>query len=700
MKKTLTILFSCLATSMMAQGTLADYNRAYGLREKFSAKKILHSGVEPHWIDDTETFWYKTTTEEGEVYVKIDPATGSRSVQQDTTGLHIKARPQWPRDNGEDGHYWSETDDERKAEPATSPDGKYTAYVHGWDIAVKDSTGQERVLTMDGCPGNYYSAYIYWAPDSRHFAVCKIRSVEKRYVYYVEAAPKDQFNPKLHKQEYQKPGDDLMQKTPVIFDAETGKQVRADYEKISNQYGLEYLQWSDNETFTFEYNQRGHQQYSLMAMSAKDGSLRTIVEDKSDKYVNWTRIWRHHFADTKRLLWTSERDNYNHLYLVDKQTGELRQITKGAWYVRQVQYVDEAQGVVYFSANGMNKQEDPYFIHYYRIGLDGKNLVALTPEAAMHRATLSPDHRYLVDVYSTPSEAPVAVLRSADDGKVVMPLEKADISALLAEGWQAPEVFHAKGRDGKTEMWGNIYRPSNLDPTKKYPIIEYIYSGPGDQYVPKVFKPYDYYMSSLAELGFIVVMVDGMTTSFRSKQFEEVCYKNLKDGGYPDHRLWIEAAAKRYPYMDLERVGIYGCSAGGQEAMSHLLLHPDFYKAGYAACGCHDNRMDKIWWNEQWLGYPLDKSYLEGSNIENAKLLSRPLMICWGELDDNIDPSSSMKVVDALIKANKEFEMFIVPGAHHTMGEDWGEHKRYDFFVRHLLGLTPPLWSEIQYPAK
>ena len=690
-------LFVGLAANAMAQGTLEDYNRAYQLRNKFSPNKIYHSGVEPRWIDDTGEFWYKTNTRDGEVYVRVNPATGNRTEQQDTTGLHIKPMPRWRADNGSEGHYWSETDDERQGEPAKSPDGRWTAYVHGWNIALKDSSGQERVLTMDGCPGNYYSAYIYWAPDSRHFAVCKIRGVEKRYVYYVEAAPKNQFDPILHKQEYQKPGDDLMQKTPVIFDAESGQCFQADYGKIANQFSLEDLRWSDNNTFTFEYNQRGHQRYSLMALSATDGSLRTIVEDTSDKYVNWTRIWRHHFEDGQRLLWTSERDNYNHLYLVDKQTGQVvRQVTKGPWYVRQVQYVDEVNGIVYFSANGVNKKEDPYFIHYYRIGLDGKNMQELTPEPAMHRATYSPDHQYLVDVYSTVSQAPVAVVRSAKDGKVVMELEKADISDLLAEGWQAPEVFHAKGRDGKTEMWGNIYRPSNLDPTKKYPIIEYIYSGPGDQYVPKAFRPYDYYMSSLAELGFIVVMVDGMTTSFRSKQFEEVCYKNLKDGGYPDHKLWIEAAAKKYPYMDIERVGIYGCSAGGQEALSHLLLHPDFYKAAYSACGCHDNRMDKIWWNEQWLGYPLDKSYLEGSNIENAHLLSRPLMICWGELDDNVDPSSSMKVVDALIKADKEFEMFIVPGAHHTMGEDWGEHKRYDFFVRNLLHVTPPLWSEIK----
>ena len=277
-----------------------------------------------------------------------------------------------------------------------------------------------------------------------------------------------------------------------------------------------------------------------------------------------------------------------------------------------------------------------------------------------------------------------------------MELERADISRLLDEGWRAPESFSAKGRDGKTDIWGIIYRPSNFDASRRYPIIEYIYSGPGDQYVPKSFSAYNWVMSSLAELGFIVVQVDGMTTSFRSKEFEEVCYKNLKDAGLPDHVAWIRAAAERYPSMDTSRVGIFGCSAGGQEAMTALLFYPDFYKAGYAACGCHDNRMDKIWWNEQWLGYPVDESYRSCSNVENAHLLQRPLMLLVGELDDNVDPASTMQVVDALIKANKDFELVVLPGKGHTMGESYGEHKRYDFFVRHLLGVTPPAWNEVE----
>ena len=274
--------------------------------------------------------------------------------------------------------------------------------------------------------------------------------------------------------------------------------------------------------------------------------------------------------------------------------------------------------------------------------------------------------------------------------------EKADISKLEANGWKAPEVFVAKGRDGKTDMWGIIQRPSNFDPNKKYPVIEYIYSGPGDQYVPKSFTPMNWNMAPLAELGFIVVQLDAMGTSFRSKEFEEVCYKNLKDAGFPDRIAWIKAAAEKYPYMDAENVGIFGASAGGQESLTALLFHGDFYKAAYSSCGCHDNRMDKIWWNEQWMSYPIDSSYIECSNVENAYKLNRPLMIVVGELDDNVDPSSTIQVVNALQKAGKDFELVYLPGERHTMGGSYGEHKRYDFFVKNLLKVTPPSWEELK----
>ena len=461
------------------------------------------------------------------------------------------------------------------------------------------------------------------------------------------------------------------------------------------QYDITTIRWdSDSRAVTFEYNQRGHQLYRVLELSAETGNVRPLIEESSPTFVNYSRHFRHDLTNGKEIIWMSERDNWNHLYLYNRQTAQVdHQITRGEWYVREVLRVDEEKKLIYFSANGMVANEDPYLLRYYRIGFDGNNLTCLTPEEGMHTAWFSADMKYLVDVYSKVDQAPVAVLRSGDDGRILMPLETADISRLVSEGWKAPEVFAAKGRDGQTDIWGMIVRPSHFDPNKKYPVIEYIYAGPGSHYVPKSFYSAFYNMTGLAELGFIVVQIDGMGTSFRSKAFEDVCYKNLKDAGFPDRKAWIKAASVRYPYMDIERVGIFGASAGGQESTSAVLLHPDFYKAAYSSCGCHDNRMDKIWWNEQWLGYPIGDQYKDGSNVENAHLLTRPLMLVVGEMDDNVDPASTMQVVNALVKANKDFELVVLPGVGHTMGEKYGEHKRYDFFVKHLLGVEVPKWE-------
>lgn len=728
-----------------AQGTLEDYNRAYSLRQKFSGYQVYHSDVNPHWVTGTSSFWYLQRTPQGNEYLLVDAdrqirrplfVRDSLAVQlQQSLGRRVDAR-NLPLDKGNleasldvfrfvcdgynwryeiaanrltregkvpprrKGRHWMETDDEKGWGPVTSPDGKYEAYIKNDNIFVRDkASGRERQLSQDGTLSNYYSSYIQWSPDSRKVLSCRIRPVQKRYVYYVESSPRDQLQPKLHQQEYAKPGDELPFKVPCIFHVETGQRCIPETSLFAHQYSLSYLRWdADSKSVTFEYNERGHKTYRVLELSAEDGKVRTLIEEKEEKYVNYPLIYRNYLQDGKHILWTSERDNYNHLYLYDRTTGRpVRQITKGRWYVRGVQHVDEQNQWIYFSANGMNPKEDPYLIHYYRIGFDGKGLVELTPDEGMHQAWFSSDYRYLVDVYSKVDTPPVAVLRDARTGRQVMPLEQADISRLEANGWRAPEVFSAKGRDGKTDIWGVIYRPTNFDPSRKYPVVEYIYSGPGGQHVPKSFSSYNWWMTSLAELGFIVVQVDGMSTSFRSKDFEEVCYKNLKDAGLPDHMAWLQEAARRYPYMDLDRVGIFGSSAGGQEAMSAVLFHPEFYKAAYSACGCHDNRMDKIWWNELWMGYPVDSSYIESSNAEQAHRLERPLMLVVGEMDDNVDPASTMQVVNALIRANKDFELVVVPGAGHTMGDNFGEHKRYDFFVRHLMGVEPPKWNAITY---
>ncbi|MCM1452489.1 MAG: S9 family peptidase [Clostridium sp.] len=738
-----------LAAAMAAfgQGKLEDYNRAYQSARAFSPRNVYYSDVNPTWLSGAPEFWYERNTPEGKTYAIVNAETLKRrdlfdnaklaSALEKATGKECDAKflnisrlnvsgkgdTIWFVHEGRNWEYlpkknkladkgevdrrprpkqphWMVVNEEKDAPAMPSPDGTKEAFIKDSNVYVRDlATGKETKLSIDGTDGNYYSSWIYWSPDSKKVASCKIRPAQKRYVHYVESSPADQLQPKLHTQEYAKPGDELRFKVPCIFNVETGEAAIPKTDLFANQYDITNIEWMDDSSeLMFDYNERGHKVYRVLAVNADNGDVRPIVEETSDKYVNYPRYYRHSLEDGKRLIWMSERDNWNHLYMYDKASGKpLHQITKGEWYVRGIQKVDEENGKIYFSANGVDTEDDPYNIRYFSINFDGSGMTDLTPTKGTHKATFSPDMKYLVDIASSPTKAPVATLRSAKDGKEAMELERADISKLVELGWSAPEVFAAPGRDGKTLMWGVIQRPSNFDPSKKYPVIEYIYQGPGDQYVPKAFAAYNHWLTPMAELGFIVVMVDGMSTSYRSREFENVCYKNLKDAGLPDHIAWIKAAAEKYPEMDIERLGIYGCSAGGQESTNALLLYPDFYKAAYSACGCHDNRMDKIWWNELWMGYPVDESYAACSNVENAKLLRRPLMLVVGELDDNVDPASTMQVANALIKANKPFELVVIPGARHTMGEAYGDHKRYDFFVKHLMGAEPPSWDEIRY---
>lgn len=731
MKKSLLFILFQLSfvLSVNAQGTLDDYNRAYALQRTLNYKLVKNYVDDARWLPDGRFQYHLSDLGQGLWHFGQVNADGSITLADSTSEHPIEApegdRSSWwggRRGNRDQGpvrfianpskrrveRHWMETDDERSADPVLSPDSSLVAFVRNDNVFVAKPDGSEaRALTTKGTLSHYFSSYIQWSPDGRYVSVNRIRPIEKRYVYYVESSPADQLQPVLHKQEYSKPGDELAQKTPYIIEVASGRSFTPASDLVANQYSLEGPQWrEDSRGVRFEYNQRGHKLYRVYEMNV-EGDVRVLIEERAETYVRYSNNFRRDLYGDSLILWLSERDGYPHLYSLTPdaaskkkgvKTAPLFQITSGSWCVRRVIHIDEEKGVIYFTGNGRNAGEDPYHIHYYRVNLDGTGLLDLTPEPANHNARFNSDYSALIDTYSTQETAPTTVVRRLSSnglGDAVV-LSTADLSDLKAAGWVAPEVFVAPGRDGVTPMWGIIQRPSNFDPSKKYPVIEYIYSGPGDSYTPKSFQPYNWTTTSLAELGFIVVQLDAMGTSNRGKKFEEVCYKNLKDAGFPDRMAWIKAAAQKYPYMDVDRVGIYGCSAGGQESTAAVLFHGDFYKAAYSACGCHDNRMDKIWWNEQWMSYPIDSSYVECSNVENAYRLERPLMLVVGELDDNVDPASTMQVANALIKANKPFELVVIPGAHHTMGESYGEHKRYDFFVKNLLGIDPPAWSAVQ----
>ncbi len=603
--------------------------------------------------------------------------------------------------------------------PRLSPDGKWMAFIDNYNVAIRpfggESPGPSRArgdrriaLSTDGSEGNYYDgASIVWSPDSTKLAAYRVRPGYRRLVHYVSSSPEDQLQPEHWAIQYAKPGDQLDLEQPVLFDVRGQRQISIDSRLFPNPFDMSDLVWrKDSRGFTFEYNQRGHQAFRVIEVDAQTGAARAVIAEEPKTFFYYNRSaatlqagkrYRYDLADGKEVVWMSERDGWNHLYLIDGATGAVKtQITRGAWPVRHVLKVDEEKRQLWFGAGGMTAGQDPYFQHYYRINLDGTGLTPLTSVDANHTVEFSSDMTMYVDHYSRVDLASVAELKRAD-GSLVAVIEKGDITGLLEAGWKAPEVFVAKGRDGATDIWGLVWKPTRFDPAKKYPVIEYIYAGPHGTHTPKSFAAASG-MQAQAELGFIVVQMDGMGTSNRSKAFHDVAWQNIKDAGFPDRIRWHQAFAAKNPWYDITRVGIYGGSAGGQNAMGALLFHPDFYKVAVSYAGCHDNRMDKIWWNEQWLGWPIGPQYAASSNVEHAARLQGRLLLIVGELDTNVDPSSTLQVVSALLKANKNFDYLMIPGAEHNAGRGgefagYGERKRFDFFVRHLMGQNPPEWS-------
>jgi Prolyl oligopeptidase family/Dipeptidyl peptidase IV (DPP IV) N-terminal region len=748
-----------LATTAAAQPTRADYERALALRERYQ-RLVTGAPESATWIDDAHRFWYRRSVTDGTEFVVMNAVTREKRAAFDHALLAAElARDISPTatahrlpfttfrfiDNERaiefqveqrrvrctlDGYRCTHSEppvptlegvlrgvngpvrgphQPRVDTPRTSPDGKWEALIQNYNVALR-RVGESvtTLLSSDGSEGNFYELRsIAWSPDSTKLAAYRVRAGYRRTVHYVETSPEDQLQPRHWTLQYAKPGDELDLEQPLIFHVDPIKRLEIANDFFPNPYDLSDLAWrKDSRALTFEYNQRGHQIFRVIEVDATTGLARTVLseEPKTFFYYNGSndsrsagKRFRHDLDDGRQVIWMSERDGWNHLYLIDGVTGRVvNQITSGQWPVRHVQKVDDVKRQIWFSAGGRNPGEDPYFLHYYRINFDGSGLTALTTVAADHQLSYSSDMEYFVDTYSRVDLPPVSELRRTSDGSQAE-IERTDISALVAAGWKAPEVFTAKGRDGATDIWGLIFRPSTFDPTRKYPVIENIYAGPHGSHVPKNFTAF-YASQAQAELGFIVVQIDGMGTSNRSKAFHDVAWQDLGDAGFPDRILWHRAMAAKYPFYDITRVGIYGGSAGGQNAMGALLFHGDFYKAAVSYAGCHDNRMDKIWWNEQWMGWPLGPQYSRSSNVDNAARLQGQLLLVVGELDTNVDPASTLQVVSALIKADKQFDFLVVPGENHGAARSgtyapYGQRKQYDFFVEHLMGVAPPRWN-------
>ena len=714
------------------QGTLEDYERAAEL-ERLTRDTVHRDSVRPRWFDDGSGFVYRNDLPgDRREFVRVDAEAGVREPAFDHQRLAAALREaghseveadrlplrnwNYERDPvavtfrvdsatyrweaGSEGLFEEarERDEaappEEKAEDAEDEKTRERreAVIRDDNVVLLDhDTGGEYPLTVDGTGEDGYSDTIRWSPDREKFVAMRTRRAETRRVHFVESSPEDQLQPRLHELRYPKPGDPIDIAKPHLFHVASRERLVIDDALFANPWHIRELRWSpDSSRFTFLYNQRGHQAARIVSVDAESGEARAVIDETVDTFIDWNnKLYAHHVEGTGEIIWMSERDGWNHLYLYDSGAGEMmNQITTGDWVVRGVDRVDEEERQIWFRAGGIHPDQDPYHLHFARVDFDGSNLVILTEGDGTHSVDFSPDRRFLISTYSRVDLPPVTELRRVEDGSLVCELERADWSELLETGWQVPERFAARGRDGETDIYGVIFKPTNFDPEQRYPVIERIYAGPHGAFVPKRFSRH-HRPQVLAELGFIVVQVDGMGTNHRSKAFHDVTWQNLGDSGFPDRIAWIEAAAEERPWMDLSRVGIHGMSAGGQSALRALLAHGDFYHAAVSINGCHDNRVDKMWWNEQWMGYPVGPHYEEQSNVTQAHRLEGRVLLIVGEVDRNVDPASTMQVVDALVRADKDFELLVLPGQGHTNGGAYGQRRLRDFFVRHLWGAEP-----------
>jgi dipeptidyl aminopeptidase/acylaminoacyl peptidase len=680
------------------------------------------------WLPD-ERLWFRNATANGNELILVDPIRGTRNVcGADRCGLDI---PDSNAAGGRGGRGGGGGRGGRggaaRAPETMSPDGTKGVFIRDWNLWMRDvATGRETQLTTDGVKDFGYAtdnagwtmsdrAIVVWSPDSKKIATFQQdqRNVGDMYLVSTKVG-----HPELRSWKYPLVGDSVVAMIHrVIIDVSgaSPKMVRLKMPADQHRSTLcDHIvcggEWADVEWYpdgshlAFVSTSRDHKQENLRVADAATGDIRDVMEEKvPTQYesgrgkVNW-----HVLPASNEVIWYSQRDDWGQLYLYDLTTGKLKQqITTGEGNVAQLLRIDEKARTLYFTAVGKEKGRDPYFIHFYKIGMDGKGLTLLTPEVANHTVELSPSSKYFIDTYSTPTTPQTVVLRDMN-GKMLATLAKADASRLLATGWKPPMPITVKARDGKTDLYGLMFVPTNLDSSKKYPIINHIYPGPQTGSVGgRTFNPSRGDSQSLADLGFVVVEIDGMGTPWRSKSFHDFYYGNMGDNTLPDQITGMEQLAQKYKWIDIGRAGIWGHSGGGFATADAMFRYPDFFKVGIAESGNHDNRNYEDDWGERYQGLQTPtatgNSYDAHANQNLARNLKGKLMLAHGTLDNNVPPDNTLLVVDALIKANKDFDLLMLPNQAHGYGNmsNYMTRRRWDYFVKNLMGAEPPKEYEV-----
>ena len=745
--------------------SIADYERAEKAMGYNTAQLVDHFSLQSNWLPD-DHFWYRTLSAQGSEFVLVDPMLGTRTAAFDQQklanalsaasgekfeALHLPFTTFTYSHHGKYIHFvaakknWKYdlenftcTPDEIAADvnpmgkykfnAVVSPDGQRAVFIRDYNLWVYDLTDKkETQLTTNGIKDFGYATdnagwrksdrpIIVWSPDSKKIATYQQdqRNVSDMYLVTTNVG-----KPVLQSWKYPLPGDKEITTihrmiieidNPKIIPLKIAPGVRRgtlcdDISCGGKDFGD--VEWNTQSTeLAFVSTTRDHKQPTVWLADAKTGDIREVFhEDVATQFesgqgsTNW-----HYLAASHEIIWFSERDNWGHLYLYDAVTGKLKnQITKGAWAVTRLLKIDEQNRLLYFMAVGREPGQIPYFSHFYSIGFDGKHLSLLSPEDGNHQITLSPSGKYFIDNYSKQDVPPVMVLRNTE-GKIISNLEKVDISRLTATGWKPPTPIVVKARDGQTDLYGLMFTPFDLDPKKKYPVVNYIYPGPQGGSV----RSWSFQVASgddqaLAELGFIVVAIEGTCNPNRSKSFHDLCYGNMADNTLPDQISGIKQLAEKYTFIDINKVGIWGHSGGGYATAAAMFHYPDFYKVGISESGNHDSRNYEDDWGERYIGLLTQQSdgksnYEAQANELYAKNLKGKLMLAHGMLDDNVPPYNTMLVVDALIKANKDFDLVIFPNSRHGYGDFslYMTRRRWDYFVRNLVNAIPPKEFELK----